>query len=71
MIPNVDGHDAEAVEAAIEAAARKKRPSLICCKTVIGKGAPTKQGTGGAHGAPLGDKEIAARAPHGWADRRS
>ncbi|MSQ20537.1 MAG: transketolase [Betaproteobacteria bacterium] len=68
VIPNVDGHDAEAVDAAIRVAqAIKDRPSLICCKTTIGKGAPTKANTGAAHGAPLGDKEIAAtREAIGW-----
>jgi transketolase len=68
VIPNVDGHDIEAVDSAIRAAqAIKDCPSLICCKTTIGKGAPTKANTGAAHGAPLGDKEIAAtREAIGW-----
>jgi transketolase len=68
VIRNVDGHDIDAVDAAIRKAKReKKRPTLIQCKTLIGKGAPTKQNTGGAHGAPLGDKEIAAtREALGW-----
>jgi transketolase len=68
VIPGVDGHDVDAVDRAIRKAKREKsRPSLICAKTVIGKGAPTKAGTGGAHGAPLGDKEIAAtREALGW-----
>ena len=68
VIPNVDGHDVAAVHRAIGRAKRDTaRPTLICCKTVIGKGAPTKANTGGAHGAPLGDKEIAAtRAALGW-----
>jgi len=68
VVPNVDGHDSEAIDRAINAAkAATDRPSLICCKTVIGKGAPTKAGTHDAHGAPLGDKEIAAtRANIGW-----
>ena len=57
----VDGHDAEAVEQAIAAVrAIDDRPSLIACKTVIGYGAPNKQGTEAVHGAALGDKEIAA-----------
>jgi transketolase len=65
VIPNVDGHNVEAVDAAIKSAlAQSKRPgakpTLICCKTIIGKGAPTKQGTESAHGAALGDKEISA-----------
>ena len=68
VIPNVDGHDVAAVDAAIRAAkAVAYRPSLICCKTVIGKGAPTKANSHDAHGAPLGDKEIAAtREAIGW-----
>jgi transketolase len=68
VIPNVDGHDVAAVDAAIRAAkAVADRPSLICCKTVIGKGAPTKANSHDAHGAPLGDKEIAAtREAIGW-----
>ena len=56
----VDGHDPEAVAAAIEAAQADDRPSLIACRTVIGYGAPNKSGTAGAHGAPLGEDEIAA-----------
>jgi transketolase len=68
VVPNVDGHDSEAVDWAIVASkAVHGRPSLICCKTVIGKGAPTKAGSHESHGAPLGDKEIAAaRAQLGW-----
>jgi len=63
----VDGHDPEAVAAAIEAARKTDRPSLIACKTVIGYGAPNKQGTASTHGAPLGDDEIAAtREALGW-----
>ncbi|MDH3265825.1 MAG: transketolase [Gammaproteobacteria bacterium] len=61
VIAAVDGHDSTAVAAAIdEAVAETERPSLICCKTIIGFGAPGKQGTASAHGAPLGDDEIAA-----------
>ena len=61
VIAKVDGHDVAAVDAAIEAAkAVPDRPTLICCKTIIGKGAPTKAGTEAAHGAALGEKEIAA-----------
>ena len=56
----VDGHDPDAVAAAIEAARVSDRPSLIACKTIIGYGAPSKQGTAATHGAPLGDDEIAA-----------
>ena len=62
-----DGHDAEAVSAAITKAKADDRPSLICCKTVIGYGAPTKKGTSGVHGAPLGSDEIAGtRQALGW-----
>jgi transketolase len=69
VIPNVDGHDVEAVDAAIKKAKREKtRPTLICAKTTIGKGAPKKANTGAAHGAPLGADEISAtRAAIGWA----
>jgi len=68
VIPNVDGHDVEAVHRAIRKAQREKsRPTLICCKTVIAKGAPHKANTGAAHGSPLGADEIAAtRAAIGW-----
>ncbi|TAK85819.1 MAG: transketolase [Betaproteobacteria bacterium] len=68
VIPNVDGHDVEAVDRAIRKAKREKaRPTLICCKTVIAKGAPKKANTGAAHGAPLGAEEVAAtRAAIGW-----
>ncbi|MEA3193240.1 MAG: transketolase [Betaproteobacteria bacterium] len=69
VIHSVDGHDVEAVDRAIRRAKREKtRPTLICCKTVIAKGAPKKANTGAAHGAPLGADEIAAtRAAIGWA----
>jgi transketolase len=68
VIANVDGHDVDAVDRAIRKAKREKsRPTLICCKTVIGKGAPNKANTGGVHGAPLGEAEVAAtRAAIGW-----
>ncbi len=68
VIRNVDGHDAEAVREAILAARGETgRPSLICCKTVIGFGAPNKQGSESTHGAPLGAEEIAAaRERLGW-----
>lgn len=68
VIADVDGHDSDAIAAAIEQAmSDTDRPSLICCKTVIGFGAPNKQGTAATHGAPLGDEEIAAaRAELGW-----
>jgi transketolase len=69
VISAVDGHDVEAVDRAIRKAKREKtKPTLICCKTVIAKGAPKKANTGAAHGAPLGAEEIAAtRAAIGWA----
>ncbi len=68
VVPEVDGHDAEAVKAAIRAArAEKARPSLVCCKTVIGYGAPNLQGSEDTHGAPLGPEEAAAtRESLGW-----
>ncbi len=69
VVANVDGHDVDAVHRAIRKARREKaRPTLICCKTVIAKGSPNKANTGAAHGAPLGEAEIAAtRAAIGWA----
>ena len=69
VVPNVNGHDPAAIHAAVEAArAVTDRPSLICCKTVIGLGSPNKAGTHDVHGAPLGDAEIAAARAHiGWA----
>jgi transketolase len=73
VIPAIDGHDVEALDKAIRKAKRegkaggKSRPTLICCKTVIAKGAPKKANTGAAHGAPLGAEEIAAtRQAIGW-----
>ncbi len=68
VIADVDGHDAASIAAAIErATSDSDRPSLICCKTVIGFGSPNKQGTAATHGAPLGDEEIAAaRKELGW-----
>ena len=60
VIPAVDGHDSAAIKAAIEAAqAETGKPTIICCKTVIGFGSPNKQGKEDCHGAPLGDDEIA------------
>jgi transketolase len=69
VIPAIDGQDPEALEAAIRAAlADDSRPTLICCRTVIGFPAPTRGGTAKAHGEPLGAEEIAAvRARIGWA----
>jgi transketolase len=68
VVPNVDGHDFAAVEAALLAAqAQTTRPSLICCKTVIAQGSPNKAGSHEAHGAALGDAEVAATRKHiGW-----
>ncbi|MCG7570660.1 transketolase [Pseudoalteromonas sp. CNC9-20] len=68
VVRNVDGHDSEAIRAAIdEGRARGDKPTLICCKTVIGYGSPNKSGSHDCHGAPLGDDEIkAAREFLGW-----
>jgi transketolase len=68
VIPDVDGHDPDAVAEALAAAqAETARPTLVCCRTVIGYGAPNKQGTADTHGAPLGEEEIAAaRDELGW-----
>ncbi len=66
-VVNCDGHDFDDIRRAIDEAVADERPSLIACKTVIGKGAPNKQGTSATHGAPLGDDEItAARGVLGW-----
>ncbi len=68
VVPAVDGHDPEAIAAGIETArGDSSRPTLICCKTVIGKGSPNKEGTEAVHGAALGEDEVAAtRAAIGW-----
>ena len=68
VVRNVDGHDSTAIETAIRNAKEDTdRPTLICCRTVIGRGAPKKQGSHDAHGSPLGAEEIAAtRAAIGW-----
>ncbi|OEE14285.1 transketolase [Vibrio cyclitrophicus ZF205] len=67
VIPAVDGHDADAINAAIEAAKADPRPTLICTKTIIGFGSPNKAGTHDCHGAPLGADEITAtKAALGW-----
>jgi transketolase len=67
VIPAVDGHDVAAVAAAIAAAKLSDKPTLICCKTIIGKGSPNLQGGDKVHGAALGDKEVAAvREYIGW-----
>ena len=59
VIPDIDGHDSAAVNAAIEAAKASEKPTLICCKTTIGFGSPNKGGKEDCHGAPLGEDEIA------------
>jgi transketolase len=68
VISDVDGHNAEAVKAAlVSAAIDPSKPTLICCKTVIGFGSPNKAGKESSHGAPLGKDEVAAaRAQLGW-----
>lgn len=66
-VQSIDGHDPDAIAEAIEAARRSDRPSMIACRTVIGYGAPNKQGSESTHGAPLGTDEIAAtREALGW-----
>ncbi|MFN3749293.1 MAG: 1-deoxy-D-xylulose-5-phosphate synthase N-terminal domain-containing protein, partial [Sphingorhabdus sp.] len=66
-VESCDGHDLADISRAIDAALADNRPSLIACKTLIGKGAPNKQGTSATHGSPLGADEIAAtRAELGW-----
>ena len=66
-VVSCDGHDFDDIRRAIDEAVADDRPSLIACKTVIGKGSPNKQGTSATHGAPLGDDEIsAAREVLGW-----
>ncbi len=66
-VVSCDGHDFDDIRKALSEAEADPKPSLIACKTVIGFGAPTKQGTSATHGAPLGDEEIAgARAALGW-----
>ena len=69
VISDVDGHDPEAIQAALHAAkAETSRPTLVCCRTIIGKGSPNKQGTESCHGAALGDDEVAlTREALGWA----
>ena len=68
VVPNVNGHDTAAIQTAIEAArAESGKPSLICCKTLIGKGSANKEGSHKTHGAPLGGDEIEATRKHlGW-----
>jgi transketolase len=63
----VDGHDPEGINAAIGRAKASNKPAMIACKTIIGRGAPSKQGTSATHGAPLGEDELAAaREAMGW-----
>ena len=64
----MDGHEPEAVKAAIEEArGQGDKPVLVCCRTIIGKGAPNKQGSASTHGSALGDEEVAAtREALGW-----
>lgn len=68
VIRNVNGHDAEEIKTALETAKNETtKPTLICCKTIIGFGSPNKQGKESCHGAPLGNEEIAAaRAALNW-----
>jgi transketolase len=68
VIPNIDGHDAEAIKNAIIAAQNEKaRPTIICCKTQIGYGAPNLAGTEKTHGSPLGESEsLAAKKALNW-----
>jgi transketolase len=69
VIRNIDGHNIDAVDTAIVEARQAGRPTLICCKTVIGKGAPNLEGSDKVHGSALGEKEVAAtRAALGWTD---
>ena len=66
-VTRIDGHDPAAIDSALTAARTSGKPSLIACRTIIGYGSPSKQGTSATHGAPLGDEEIAAtRAELGW-----
>lgn len=67
VIRNVDGHDADEIQIAIDTARKSDRPTLICCKTIIGFGSPNKQGKEESHGSALGDAEIAlTREALGW-----
>ena len=66
-VQEIDGHDPISIDAALDAAKRSQKPSMISCKTHIGFGSPAKQDTAGAHGAPLGDDEIKkTKAAYGW-----
>lgn len=66
-VDSVDGHDFDQIEQAIAKAQNSDKPTIICCKTKIGFGAPTKEGSSSSHGAPLGDEELAgAKKNLGW-----
>ena len=66
-VVSVDGHNPEAIEAAIAEAIEADKPSLVACRTIIGYGAPSKQNSAACHGAPLGEEEAAAaRKQLGW-----
>ena len=66
-VQSIDGHDYAAIDEALEIAQQSDKPTIICCKTHIGYGAPTKQDKAAAHGAPLGAEEIeGARKFHDW-----
>lgn len=69
VITDIDGHDVDAIKTALQSAKDESdQPTLVCCKTVIGKGSPNKGGTGASHGSPLGADEIAlVRENIGWA----
>ena len=68
-VTECDGHDFADIERALQEAKADPRPSLVACRTLIGKGAPNKQGTSATHGSPLGGAEVAAaRAELGWTD---
>jgi len=69
VITDIDGHDVDAIQTALQSAKDESdQPTLVCCKTVIGKGSPNKGGTGASHGSPLGADEIAlVRENIGWA----
>ncbi len=68
VITDIDGHDVDAIKTALQSAKDESdQPTLVCCKTVIGKGSPNKGGTGASHGSPLGADEIAlVRENIGW-----
>ena len=72
FVQSVDGHDFEAVDAAIEKAKAASKPSIICCRTTIGFGSPNKAGTSGSHGSPLGEEELKLTKKNlGWPENES